>query len=604
VNPIGRRRFLTAAVAGAALAACSRPGAGGEGPPLTRVRPGQPGWPSPATWAKLSDDVGGRLIELHSPLDVCRSTSPNPECDKLFAQLKDPYYVGSQPALTQESGLLDAWTSTPSVYAVAAQRTADVVAGVNFAREHNLRLVVKGGAHSYQGTSNAPDSLLIWPHAMKDIALHDAFTPASCPGPPQPAVSVGAGTTWIEVYDAVTTRAGRYVQGGRCVTVGVAGLIQSGGFGSYSRNYGLAAAGLLEAEVVTADGKVRIANACTNPDLFWALKGGGGGTFGVVTRLTLRTHDLPDYFGDVTGTVKAHSDNAFRALVARIVSFYQQSLFNPHWGDTIVLSSDNTVRFGMGVQGLTSQQANDVWRPLTDWVASAPQDYSYQIPFAIDVYPARHEWDADRLAANSADTIGRADPPSAPEDNVSWRSSPVQAGWFFYGFRTVWLPASLLSGDQQGALVDSLVAASRHSAFELHLQKGLANAPEAVRSEARATAVNPAVADAFALVMMAQASEPAFPGVPGHEPDYGAGHRGADAVNQAMAELLKVAPQAAAYVSESDFFEPEWQRSFWGPNYARLAAIKQQYDPDGLFFVHHGVGSEQWTDNGFTRVQH
>ena len=111
---------------------------------------------------------------------------------------------------------------------------------------------------------------------MKDIALHDAFIPASCPGPPQPAVSVGAGTTWIEVYDAVTTRAGRYVQGGRCVTVGVAGLIQSGGFGSYSRNYGLAAAGLLEAEVVTADGQVRIANACTNPDLFWALKVAAG----------------------------------------------------------------------------------------------------------------------------------------------------------------------------------------------------------------------------------------------------------------------------------------------------------------------------------------
>ena len=230
--------------------------------------------------------------------------------------------------------------------------------------------------------------------------------------------------------------------------------------------------------------------------------------------------------------------------------------------------------------------------------------FSYQIPFAIDVYPARQKWDADHLAANSADTIGRDDPPSAPEDNVSWRSSPVQAGWFFYGFRTVWLPASLLNGDQQGALVDSLVAASRHSAFELHLQKGLANAPEEVRSQAGATAVNPAVADAFALVMMAQAGEPAFAGVPGHEPDYGAGRRGADAVNQAMAELLKVAPQAAAYVSESDFFEPEWQRSFWGSDFVRLAAIKQQYDPDGLFFVHRGVGSELWINNGFTRVQH
>ena len=81
------------------------------------------------------------------------------------------------------------------------------------------------------------------------------------------------------------------------LTVGVAGLIQSGGFGSFSKRYGMAAASLLEAEVVTADGEVRIANACTNPDLFWGLKGGGGGSLGVVTRLTLRTHELPPFFG-------------------------------------------------------------------------------------------------------------------------------------------------------------------------------------------------------------------------------------------------------------------------------------------------------------------
>jgi hypothetical protein len=84
----------------------------------------------------------------------------------------------------------------------------------------------------------------------------------------------------MHVYKEVTTNVGRYVQGGGCTTVGVAGLIQSGGFGSFSKNYGLAAAALLEAEVVTADGALRIANACTNPDLFWGLKGGGGAAWG------------------------------------------------------------------------------------------------------------------------------------------------------------------------------------------------------------------------------------------------------------------------------------------------------------------------------------
>ena len=97
----------------------------------------------------------------------------------------------------------------------------------------------------------------------------------------------------MHAYDAVMTKAGQYVQGGGCTTVGVAGLVQSGGFGSFSKHYGTAAASLLEAEVVTADGKIRIANACTNSDLFWALKGGGGGSFGVVSKITVRVHDLP-----------------------------------------------------------------------------------------------------------------------------------------------------------------------------------------------------------------------------------------------------------------------------------------------------------------------
>ena len=72
-------------------------------------------------------------------------------------------------------------------------------------------------------------------------------------------------------------------------------------------------------------------------------------------------------------------------------------------------------------------------------------------------------------------------------------------------------------------------------------------------------------------------------------------------IANAMGELRKVAPEPAAYVSESNFFEKDWQSSYWGTNYERLRAIKRQYDPDGLFFVHHGVGSEHWTDDGFER---
>src|SRR4030095_9053386 len=260
---------------------------------------------------------------------------------------------------------------------VAARSTADVAAAVNFVREHNLRLVVKGGGHSYQGTSNAPDSLLIWTRAMNSIELHQDFVAAHCERvhSPQHAVSIGAGAMWIQAYDAVTSKGGRYVQGGGCATVGVAGLIQSGGFGSFSKGYGLAAAGLLEAEVVTADSVVRIANACTHPDLFWAFQGGGGGSFGVVTRMTLRTRELPELFGAVSAMIRAKTDRAFVELIGETMRFYREQLLNPHWGEQCTFTSNNELRISMLFQGLDQRRAEGVWQPFIDRWRDATEHY-------------------------------------------------------------------------------------------------------------------------------------------------------------------------------------------------------------------------------------
>ena len=69
-----------------------------------------------------------------------------------------------------------------------------------------------------------------------------------------------------------------------------------------------------------------------------------------------------------------------------------------------------------------------------------------------------------------------------------------------------------------------------------------------------------------------------------------------------MNHLRALAPNPGSYVSESNYFEKDWQHSYWGTNYQRLADIKRKYDPDGLFFVHNGVGSEQWSTDGFTKL--
>jgi hypothetical protein len=112
--------------------------------------------------------------------------------------------------------------------------------------------------------------------------------------------------------------------------------------------------------------------------LFWGLKGGGGGSLGVVTRVTLRTRELPEFFGGVFGTITAKSDGVFRKLVARVMSFYQERLFNRHWGEQIAFERGNRVEISMLFHGLTRQKAAEVWRPFLDWVAASPQDFSIQ----------------------------------------------------------------------------------------------------------------------------------------------------------------------------------------------------------------------------------
>jgi hypothetical protein len=564
-----------------------------------RVRPSDSSWPSAASWEKLREAVEGNLIEVRPMFESCVTEPESATCREATKYVKNPYWLSDQAAGTQISGLLNAWTPAPSAYAIKARNTYDVVAGINFARENNLRLVVKGGGHSYYGTSSAPDSLLIWTRAMNKVTTHDAFVGQGCAGRIAPvfAVSAEAGAMWIDLYDQVTTKGGRYVQGGGCFTVGVAGLTLGGGFGSYSKRFGTAAAGLLEAEIVTADGHVRVVNACTEPDLFWALKGGGGGTFGVVTRLTLRTHELPKYFGGAGGKITAHSDVAFKQLIERFVGFYRESLFNSHWGENVHFQPDNTLDVEMACEGLDGAQIAEIWRPFFDWVKARPQDFTETEGMWTNARDARSQWDPSSHGFKHDPRDG------TPKHHVYNGGNEGECGAFLYGYDSLWLPASLLDDSQQKGLTAALFAASRHEIVRLHINKGMAGARPEVLAEVSQTATNPELLDAFTLAVIADIDEvPAYPGFKREPMDMAKARDKARRIDLAAAELRKVAPHSGSYVNECSFFNPSWQQAFWGKNYLKLRSIKTKYDPDGLFFVHHGVGSEDWSADGFKRL--
>ncbi len=565
-----------------------------------RVRPGDPLWPSSAQWEELKTAVGGRLIPLQSPFTICSTNAD--KCKEVFDSLKNPYAVGDDPALTQTLGWLGAWQTEASAYAVRANHTADVVAAVNFARSHNLRLVIKGGGHSYQGTSNCKDSLLIWTRAMNDIVINESFLPRNSllTSKPVPAVTVGAGAVWMQVYNKVTTESGWYVQGGGCATVGVAGLIQSGGFGSFSKYYGLACAGLLEAEVVTADGRVLTVNEYQHPDLFWALKGGGGGSMAVVTRVTLRLRKLADHLGGVFGTIQAKTDEDYLQLIQFILPFYRQQLFNQHWGEQMRFHSNNTIGITMLFHGINEAEVKKTWSSLQSFVDHHPDKYSWKEPLVIQELPSRHLWDPAFFDQVAPQLIGKDERPGAPASHFFWKGDQEEAGQYLYGYQSAWMPAGLLKNTNR--LAKAIFKASRSWTVSFHFNKGLAGAPEEEIRAAKNTAMNPVVTEAFALAIIAGGSQPALPGLKGHEPDMTSATDYARRIDNAARDLFHLSPKTGSYVSESNFFEKNWQQSFWGRNYKRLSEVKKKYDPEGLFFVHHGVGSEEWSADGFVRI--
>lgn len=575
---ISRRNFLTGAGATSMAALLSTAPV-----PMAIARPP---WPAKSAWDRLSAQVGGRLIAVASPLQPCIDSPAGQQCTTVLADLQNPFFNEDQPGATQTTGWADAWNAAVSPYAVAAQSADDVAAAIRFARQESVRIVVKGTGHDYLGRSNAPDSLLIWTHNMRDVEVHDNFQIVGGDGTGWPAISVGAGTRWLEAYVAATQR-GRYVQGGGCTSVGAAGgFIQGSGFGSFSRRYGTGAAGVLEYEVVTAEGTTVIANDAQNQDLFWALRGGGGGTFGVVTRATLLTHDIPYLAGLVTGSIIAHNDQAFRALIGQLVDFYPTNLNNPHWGEQIALNTDNTLQLGMTFLDLTEAEARQSWQPLLDWVHAQPDSFTTNIAFTA--FPFDKLWDVSWWQNSDPGFITPDPRPNQPATQYWWSTNQGEVSAFIRSYQSRWLPLTAFDD----TMADALFAASRQYHCALHFNKALAGADPDALARTRRTSINPAALDAAALLICSSSEPHAYPGVPGHEPDLAEARARTAKINAAMAAIRAATPDSGSYLNEADYFEPNWQRSFWGQNYDRLLDIKRKYDPDNLFRVHHGVGSE------------
>lgn len=159
---------------------------------------------------------------------------------------------------------------------------ADVLTAVKWAVSHGVPLRARSGGHSYAGYSTLSGGMVLDLRHLRGISVNLK----------QHTATIGAGSQLIDVYAALAAR-GVTIPAGSCPSVGIAGHAIGGGMGLAGRMFGLTADNLLSARIVTADGRLRTVNAHQNPDLYWALRGGGGGNFGVVTSFTFRVHAVP-----------------------------------------------------------------------------------------------------------------------------------------------------------------------------------------------------------------------------------------------------------------------------------------------------------------------
>jgi hypothetical protein len=167
--------------------------------------------------AALARQFGDRLLPVQLPVQA-HLAGPNRVA--ALPRLRNPYWIEDEPGGYHTAGWLGAYEPACSTCAVAVETSADIAAAVRFARDRGVRLAIKGTGRDYLGRSRAGGSLLVWTHGMREVTVHDAFTPAGAPAGEDaiPAVTVGAGTRWLEAYRAVTAR-GRHIQGGGCLTV-------------------------------------------------------------------------------------------------------------------------------------------------------------------------------------------------------------------------------------------------------------------------------------------------------------------------------------------------------------------------------------------------
>lgn len=353
---------------------------------------------------------------------------------------------------------------------------------------------------------------------------------------------------------------------GNCPSVGVAGgYIQGGGHSALSSKYGLAADQLLEMEIVNAQGDLKKINRDINGDLFWALSGGGAGTFAVVLSVTVRAYpDLPSSTVSLEFDV---DDESVEERYHQALQFFHAALPGIHDAGCASMNTFSRRRFELALlmcHGKSSAETLELLHPFMDKLD------------LLDIH-YRH----------------------TTADYVRW-SDAAREGWFGeaeYSVNNIqaatWLipRATVLDPKGNGATIRAILEMQ-----DLGARVGTQSfGPSEDVAAATDNAVFPGWRDAALLVWVILPSNDSFP-MPTLLGDQ-------ERLSSVLLPIIQaVAPDGGTYLNEADPVDGDWKRNYYGSNYQRLLSVKSKYDPEGIFYARHAVGSDAWVQHGDGRL--
>lgn len=548
--------------------------------------PGDTCWPSSNEWNSFNQSVSGNLKTTIPWAAPCFTNSSTPECQRVVKSYGDgdarTSQYGSMEFLDWEScgqsqcylnslkpsGPISGECSLGrlSTYHVEAHSADDISNTLNFVRQHGIRISIKNTGHDYFGRSNAANSLGIWTHLMKDMRFHKTFQPQGCKTKYDNIGEVGAGIQAQEAWKFFEPL-GMLVTVGAVGSVGIAGGFgQGGGHGPLGPKYGLMVDQAVEFDVVTADGQKRTINECNDPDLFWAMRGGGGGNYAVLTAYKFQLHPtVPINVHSVQVTFSPPKDitesHVHRDIITALAM--NQSLFAENG-----IAGYNFIHKHrmISLQVMPSTDRNAIKKVTSHWhdlIEKYPgltvQENKY---YSFDTFSAWHNFtQTPAISRNGAVGIGLA-----------------EAGRF--------IPKSLFASvDDIKTLVNAVLSSMQFSSAnkgpgmaQLYAT-GPFNHPDNSK-----TGVNPAWRWSLWHVII---GAPWFPNTPADLRT-----QIQNTISASVQPLKAITPNGGCYMNEGDWLEENWKQTFFGDNYDRLLAVKNRHDPTGLFNCWKCVG---WT---------